>query len=339
MLLSPAVLALLVCSALACAVAAVAAGASLSVVAGWNPDDASARQLSRERRAFLVETTVAVVLVWQLLSVALFVATVEQLHPLFTGAMCAAGTLHASPFGYPTLSIKLAVFALCGLWLVAHHAAPAAASTGLVRARHLALPVLAGALAAENAVQLRYFADLDPAIITSCCATVFDEAAGGVGAGLASLPVPETRAVFFAGLAATLGAGWHAVRRRRSPVLFSVLSVLLGGISVAAVVAWVAPGFYELPTHHCPFCLLSAEYFYVGFLLYLFLAVAVVAGAGSGLVHALRALDPLGSIAPAEERRLCFASMAGFALFALLAVWPMAVMTLRTFRFSRIGCS
>ena len=101
-----------------------------------------------------------------------------------------------------------------------------------------------------------------------------------------------------------------------------MLSSALGLLSLAAVVSWIAPGYYQLPSHHCPFCLLAPEYGYVGYPVYALLSLAVVAGGGSGLVHRLRAADPSGGIRPGEERRLCAASMAGFALFALLALWP-----------------
>lgn len=321
MLLSPAVLALVGGSALVGGITAAAAVAGLSAASGWNPDDGGTRQLARERRLLLVEVALKVALGCQLLSLFVFVATVDRLHPLFTGAMCAAGTLNASRFGYPALLAKLAVFGLCGLWLVAHRASPAATGTGLVRSKQLLVLAVLAALMAENVLQIGYFSDLDPEILTSCCATIFSAEAGGIGADVAALPVGASRVAFFALLALTLAAGLRFLRRNRNPALYAALAVLLGLVSAAAVVTWVAPGFYQLPTHHCPFCLLSRQHGHVGVPLYLFLAVAVVAGVGVGVVRGLRGLDPR-SIRPAEERRLCAASMIGFALFALIAAWP-----------------
>ena len=81
-----------------------------TVVMGWNPEDGGRAQLMRERRSFLVEAGLKVVLCFQLVSLFLFVVTVQHLHSLFTGAMCAAGTLNANSHGYPTLAAKVAVF-------------------------------------------------------------------------------------------------------------------------------------------------------------------------------------------------------------------------------------
>lgn len=332
MVLSPPILALLCGSVLACALTLVATGAGLAAAIGWNPEDWSTRQLARERRTLLAETAVGFVLAWQMVSLALFVVTVERLHPLIPGAMCAAGTLNASRFGYPALALAVAAFLLSGLWLLVHRASPAAASTGLVRAKNLSLVPLSALLVTATGIQLRYFTDLSPAVITSCCATVFAEGAEGLGAGLASLPPGTTRWAFFGLLGLTCAAGGWSLRRRCSPALFSVLSILLGGLAVAAVIAWVAPAFYELPTHHCPFCLLAADHGRVGYVLYLLLAVGVLAGGGSGLLHALRRLDPWGSIRPGVERRLCLSSQAAFGLFSLISLWPSAVLGLRTLR-------
>ena len=328
-MLTPAVLALLLCSAVVCVIAAVAAVAGVAVVMGWNPEDGGRAQLMRERRSFLVEAGLKVVLCFQLVSLFLFVATVQHLHSLFTGAMCAAGTLNANPHGYPTLAAKVAVFVLCGLWLVVHRASPSAPSVGLVRFKHLFLVVVVAALAVENVLQLRYFTGLNPEIITSCCATIFGEEARGLGSGLASLPPALSSVAFVATLAVTLTSGVVSLARGRSTWLYALLVIPLAVAAVDSVISWVAPTVYQLPTHHCPFCLLSFDYGCIGVPLYGFLALAVVAGAGSGLVSLLRSIDPLHCIRTGEERRLCCASMGGFLFFSVIAIWPTVTSNVR----------
>ena len=324
MLLQPAVLSLLWCSAVIALVAIAAAAAGVTVAVGWNPDDSGRRQLARERRSQLVESALKVVLGWQLVSLFLFVAAADHLHSLFSGAMCAAGTLNASPLGYPTLAVKTVVFVLSGLALVVIRSVSTAWTSSLVRFKYLFVVVLAATLVVENVIQLRYFLDLDPEFITSCCATIFGEGSRGVGAGLAALPVRLSRGVFFAGLATTVAAGVYFLARGRSPLLYAAQVLPLAAVALAAVVSWIAPAFYQLPTHHCPFCLLSWHYGFVGHLLYGALAVALIAGCGSGVVHRMRSLDRFACIKPGVERRLCLASMAGFAAFSLIALWPAA---------------
>jgi hypothetical protein len=324
-MLSPAVLAQLFASAVLGAVTVATAVWGLPAAIGWSPEEAGRRQLERERRMLLVEAVLKVALACQLVALFLFVATADRLHPLFPGAMCAAGTLAASPWGYPTLAAKGAVFFLCGLWLTLQRTrqtggpTEAAAGTVRVRLQHGFAVAAAAALVAENGLQLRYFTDLEPEILTSCCATLFSAEAGGLASDLAALPPGASRAAFFALLGLTLGTGLRSLVGRRSATPYAALAVALGLVSMAAVVSWVAPAYYQLPTHHCPFCLLSHHLGHVGYPLYLLLFGAVITGAGSGLVQSLAGLGD----AP-EARRLCGVSMAGFAFFALLAVWPWA---------------
>ena len=143
-----------------------------------------------------------------------------------------------------------------------------------------------------------------------------------MASSLAALPALGVQIAFAVGLSMTLAAGLGCVARGRSPAAYAVLAPALGGLSLAAVVSWIAPSYYQLPTHHCPFCLLAPEHGYVGYPVYALLSLAVVAGGGSGLVHRLRAADPSAVLRAGAERRLCAASMAGFALFSLLALWP-----------------
>ena len=293
MLLHPALLSLIWCSAVVGSIAIAAATTGLTVAVGWNPEDSGRRQLARERRSLLVESGLKLVLSWQLLSLFLFVAAADHLHSLFAGAMCAAGTLNASPLGYPTLYVKVVVFVLCGLGLVVMRASAAAWTIGLVRFKYFFVLGIAAALIAENLIQFSYFTDLDPEIITSCCATIFREGAGGMGAELAGLPVGTSRLAFFGGFVLTAGAGARYLFRGRSPALFAALVLILSFLAVVAVISWIAPTIYQLPTHHCPFCLLSWRYGFVGHALYGALALALIG---------MRQLDRLRTAFP---RSLC----------------------------------
>ena len=61
-----------------------------------------------------VSTLLAYVFGFQILSFFLFIYTAGRIQRLFVGAMCAAGTLHVNPFGYPALIVKMANFLAAG---------------------------------------------------------------------------------------------------------------------------------------------------------------------------------------------------------------------------------
>jgi len=117
-ILQPAVLTLLLASALTALFVAGGAWFAVGVLRGWDSGSGSERQLALERRTYLISTLLAYAFGFQLLGLFLFVNTADALAGLLVGAMCAAGTLNANAWGYPALGLKVATFVLGGVWLV-----------------------------------------------------------------------------------------------------------------------------------------------------------------------------------------------------------------------------
>lgn len=329
MIVNPAVIALVGGSALGGALLVVAAAQGVAVLRGWDLTSGSERQLALERRTYLVSTLLAFTLAFEVLSLFLFVFTADALAPQFTGAMCAAGSLKASPWGYPALLLKLAVAVLAGLWLVLNHADNQGHDYPLIRLKYAALLGLAPLALAGVWLQGAYFAGLRPEVITSCCGSLFGEGGRGLGADLASLPP----AVAGAGLAVILGGALAAALAfrvtGRGALLTGALSLAALPAGLAAVVSVISPYVYELPTHHCPFCLLQREYGYLGYPLYAALLGGAVAGAGVGLLQPFRRVPSLAAAVPALQRRLASAALLGLGAFALLSAWKVLASGLR----------
>lgn len=324
MVLSPGITGLLVASVLLSGTVAGAAMIGVAQAVRWNDDQLDELQLCRERRSLLVEIVAGVCLPAYALTLVLWVVTVDRIHPLFTGAMCAMGTINASRFGVSALGGKVLAATACCLWLVLHRATSVSVpGRAILRLKMALLVIIAMSLVADTGLQIRFFRDLRPDVITSCCAISFDEQRAGLGAAVASAPAVPSTVAFFAIFGMTAGAGWRHLKLHRSPILFSGLTVVLSFVSVVGILAWIAPAFYELPTHHCPFCLLAPRIGVAGYLLYTALIGGAVCGLASGLVHLLRKLDTLSCVRTNEESRLCRRSLIGFCVFMVIAVWPL----------------
>jgi hypothetical protein len=87
-----------------------------------------------------------------------------------------------------------------------------------------------------------------------------------------------------------------------------------------SLISFIALYFYELPTHHCPFCILQKEYHYVGYLMYGSLLTGVVAGLGVGLLLPFAGIKTLSYRLSWIQRRLTLVCLAAYFLFALLAI-------------------
>lgn len=321
MLLTPAVLALTLGSLLISGMLGYAACFGAVILRSWDLNSGSELQLRLERKTYLISTLLAVALIFQFLSFFLFVYTADRMHPYFTGAMCAAGSLYANGWGYPTLVLKLATLILAGLWLIINWADNGGHDYPLIRVKYHLLLGLAPLVAVEVAAQWLYFWNLQPNIITSCCGALFTTGGESLGADILSLPPKPMLIAAFTVIGAVLAAGLWFYRTRKGGYLlagFSLAAFIIAGLTCITAVSLYT---YELPTHRCPFCLLQREYGYVGYLLYLTLIVGVLGGLGGGLLTAFKDRASLTEFLPTLQVRLVIAGMLGYGFFALISAY------------------
>ena len=280
MFVNPAIIGLITCSLLVSAVSIYASIIGAMIIRSWDINSGSEQQLNLERKTYLVSTVVAYVLVCELLSLLLFISNADNIHTLFTGAMCAAGTLYANSYGYLTLLTKITACIISGIWLIVNHVDNQGYDYPLIKFKYSFLQVITIIIILETALQLNYFIGLDPEIITSCCGTLFSDETKSLAAELAHLPSVTGKIFYYLGLLFTFAAGAYFLIRGRGALIFSFFNSLLFFISLAAIISFISLYFYELPTHHCPFCILQKEYHYIGYVLYLSLCGATIAGGG-----------------------------------------------------------
>lgn len=329
MIQHPAILALLLASGLVSILLVAAGWQAIRILRRWNLHSGSEGQLDLERRTYLISTLVANALLIQILSLFLFIFTADGLHTQFVGAMCAAGSLAADPYGYPTLLLKVGTGLAAGTWLVLHRADTQAHDYPLIRPKYILLLVLVPLVLVETWLQARYFAGLRADVVTSCCGSLFGQGRPGLAADLAGAPLALMEPLFWATLAALLISGLWVLWTRRGAALFGLLSLVWVGVALAALVSFLCLYIYELPTHHCPFCLLHREYGFVGYPLYGALLGGVMAGLGVGVLAPFRNRSSLGHALPRLQRRLTIVALVLALAFTLIvAIW-MAVSPLK----------
>ncbi|MBJ6724377.1 hypothetical protein [Geomesophilobacter sediminis] len=322
MILHPALLALEI-SALLCATMVVyAACFGMGIVRYWNLASGSETQLVLERQTYLVSTVLSYFLAFQLVSLFLFIRTADSICHLFVGAMCAVGTLTVNAFGYPTLALKLVNFLLAGLWLILNHADSRGYDYPLIRVKYLLLALVAPFFALEAGLQTLFFLNLDPDIITSCCGALFSPASRNLATEVVNAPPLPMLGILYGSGVLLLLAGGAFLRRGIGGYLFGGANLVHLAVALAAVVSVVSPYLYELPSHHCPFCILDPEYYFFGYPLYLSLLIAAVTGMGVGLLQPFRKVASLAETLPALQRRLVRISLGAQAVFLILCTLP-----------------
>ncbi len=317
MILHPGIIALLVSSGLISFLALYASWYGARILRKWDIASGSSLQLDLERRTYLISTILGNVFAFQLLSLFLFVYTADSLCPLFVGAMCAAGTLNVNSYGYPVLVLKILNFLLAGLWLILNTADSRAEDYPLIRKKYALLMVITPLLVLETVLQFLYAKGLNPDVITSCCGSLFSPSSRGVAADLAAAPARTVEAALAMSLVLVIiscavfamsGRGGYLV------ALFSVATFLSG---ILALISFIGPYVYELPSHHCPFCVLQPEYHRVGYVLYASVLGGAVTGVGVGALMPVRRIPSLVKVVPALQKNLSILTLLFLGIFGI----------------------
>jgi len=322
MIQHPGILALLLASGLVSLLLVAAGWQGLRILRGWDLRSGSEEQLDLERRTYLVSTLVTTALVIQILSLFLFIYTADGLHTQFVGAMCAAGSLAVNGYGYPTLLVKVATCLVAGVWLILQRTDTRGHDYPLIRPKYALLLLIVPLVLAETWLQTSYLLGLKADVMTSCCGSLFGQGRQGFASELASLSPALMRPVFWVTFAALLAAGGIFLCTRRGAAAFSLLSLAFLGVAVTALLSFFCLYIYELPTHHCPFCLLQREYGFVGYPIYGTLLGGTIAGLGVGALAPFARCRSLASSLPGIQARLVWTSLILALAFTLIVgIW------------------
>jgi hypothetical protein len=320
MILHPSIIALIASSLLICVMTLYAAWYGVRIVFQWNLKSGSEKQVLLERRTYFTATIVKYFLVIQIASLFLLVYTADSIHSLFAGTMCAVGTFDVNRFGFPTVLLKLLTSILAGLWLIIDHADSGGFDYPLIRIKYVFMIFLSPLILVENIIQWAYFSGLHPDIITSCCGSLFSPGGKGAAAEIASIPLIPALYIFFGALAFSITTGIVFILRMRAGVLFAVSSGITGVVSIGAIILALSVYIYELPSHHCPFCLLQPEYHYIGYVLYGAILIGLICGVGVGILAPFRKIPSLTITLPIFRKHLAEAAVAAFIVLAVTGI-------------------
>lgn len=323
MIQHPAILALTITSLITGGMLAYSAWFGTHILEKWDLKSSSEEQLELERRTYLISIILNYSLIFQILSLFLYIFTADNLHNQFTGAMCAAGSLAINSYGYPVLILKIINCLFAGVWLLINNVDTSSYDYPLIKPKYRLLAILSPMILLEGLFQFVYFFNLKADIITSCCGSLFSSDKRSIAGEIANLPIELMQWVFFASMALTGLCGAYFIVTKKGGMLFSIISTITLIIASASLVTFISLYFYELPTHHCPFCILQKEYNYIGYFLYALLMIAGVSGISVGAIAPFTANKSLIKIIPTTQKNLALLCIISFFIFTLICIWKM----------------
>jgi hypothetical protein len=325
----PGIISLSVASLLVCMMLLYAGWYGLRILTGWDLNSGSEKQLKLERRTYLVSVVVSYALMFQIISLFLFIFTADNLHSQFVGAMCAAGCLSINGYGYPALIMKILNCLLSGAWLIINHADTKGYDYPLIKSKYSFLLFLVPLFLLETGLQLAYFANLKADVITSCCGSLFSAGSQTVASDLAGLPAVVMMPLFYGAVLLSIVSAFWFYFRRSGGYLLSALSVAVLIISLASLISFISLYYYELPTHHCPFCILQKEYGYIGYFLYATLLAGTISGIGIGILMPFRHVASLQVEVVKTHKLLSIVFIIMTLLFTAAVSWQIYFSSLR----------
>lgn len=321
MLLNSWSIALIICGLIVLFLMGFAARSAVRVLFFWDADSDSNRQIRLENEIWLTSTLVEYALAIQIISLIVFVLAADFYSHSITGAMCATGSLLANDFGVPALMVKIGAVFFYGFWIMLHQLDIRSEKYPLVRIKYLYLLILLPLIAVDFFLEIYYIKKLEPDIITSCCAVVFADSAGGGANLLGGFSHGLSLLGFYgsAGLLAIVGSLLLLKWRAWMVFLFSCGWLWFFFLALTVITTTFSSYIYAMPFHKCPFCILKSEYHYIGFLIYFALFTGTFFGLGGAVLEVFRQVKGLSDIVPGFQQAALKISLFFLLLFLLLS--------------------
>jgi len=273
-LLSPDVIAILMLDAILFLFALLVLAVAGQIVWKWDVNATSPLQYALEKRAYLAATVIEYIFFLKLPLFLYFIYTLDQLANVLPGAMCAAGVTNATVYGLPLFGVKILNLYLFGLWIVLNRIDRTKPNYPYTKMKFWFYLLIFPLFALELGLELLHFGGIDPHAIVSCCGTLFSAAKTSAVSTFIQLPTPVVLGVFYGNVFLLFLAWW-----RKWTGLFALLNLIFVPVAIVSLIAFFSTYVYELPHHHCPFCLLQKEYHSIGYPMY----AALFAGTFFGL--------------------------------------------------------
>lgn len=331
MIFHPHILALMAFSLLIIVLITFSATSALHIYRNWDASSSGGNQLILERKAARITKVLFYLFGFHLASLLLFVHTAGDICILFSGAMCAAGSLSANAYGFPVLLLKMLNFFLAGLWLILNHADGKAGNHQLLREKYLFLFLLVPLLLLEIVLQALYFHGLHPGMMTSCCGKLYTQSSQTIAFGNVALSTRPMMVAFYSCMFLTIASGLALIRWGKGYYFFAALNGLAFAVSITSIISFISVYVYQFSALHCPFCMFQKQFGYAGYLLYGLLFFGSLTGVGVGILHPFRRRTNLLPVVPAMQRILATASVVLLFVFVLIATLQIVFSTFELF--------
>jgi len=281
-ILTPELLTILIVNSIFFLFATVAFILSIKIFFYWDINKTTRMQYQLERESYLVSTIIKYIFIIKIPLLLFFIFTLDKISNLITGAMCAVGVVNATKYGIYLLIIKIVNIYIFGIWLTIHYLDIKSANLPYTKIKFEFFIVAYMLFALEITLIWDMFSTIDIDKMVSCCGTLFSSNSTSAIGDIIRISQPIALSIFYGSVVLMIFFYKYRVK-----YLFALLNLLFLSISFITLISFFGTYIYELPTHHCPFCFLQSDYYYIGYLIYTLLFLGSFYGFCTGVMEIL----------------------------------------------------
>ena len=282
MLLTPEIITILALDFIFLFFGAIAFFISIRIARYWDLNSTTQLQYKLEKQSFLVATIIKYIFIIKLPLFLFFIFTADKLSDIITGAMCGAGVVNSVSFGSAMFFFKILNLYIFGFWLVLNHFDLKNENQPYTRYKFLLYSVGFIFLLIELYLDVDFFSSLDVSKLVSCCGTLFSAASTSSFSFIFTINKLYFVYIFYAVFALLLISYIF-----KNSFMILGLNVIYIFISIISLIVFFGTYIYQLPTHHCPFCMLQKDYDYIGYVVYITLYVGTFYGISGAIMSLL----------------------------------------------------
>ena len=263
MILTPEILAIFILNAIFLAFGVVAFILSIKIYFGWDLNSNKQKQYKLEKNSYLTATIIKYIFAIKLPLFLFFIFTLDKVSTVLTGAMCAAGVVDATEYGMYLFILKIINLYLFGFWLILHKLDISNEHLPYTKLKFGFFILAFLVFLTELVLETIMFSAIDPAIMVSCCGTLYSATSASYISTLFQIEPLVLLGLFYGNFILLIIFYFY-----KNSYIYAILNILFLIIAIISLISIFGTYIYELPTHHCPFCFLQKDYYYVGYLIY-----------------------------------------------------------------------
>jgi hypothetical protein len=241
---------------------------TIIILKNYQKNSTTEYQYKLEKRSYLVITIISFALIVKIMLLVFFTYTLNELSNIIPGAMCAAGVIKANTYGEKVLILKIIIIMLTLLWITLNQQDQISKNYPFFKQKMYFFVAIFILITVELSLEILFLTNISTQTPVLCCSTIY-KAVDDTSSLPFNLSTLQLITLFY--LLYILLMIFAYLRKRVMLFTFCLFYIY---IAYYAVVYFFSTYVYELPTHKCPFCMLQSDYYYIGYLIFIFFFIA-----------------------------------------------------------------